>query len=205
MTKSDSGEFVGFHELQPDTKNFREVSFCKSAVAQKGSVRGRIGLRYCNQYGREKLHSTSCDRERSLKVKQAEEDLHDVSAGILVSHVGLAEEDHHTCLLSALFTLLCGFWIWGRCVQSQTMPSVKLRSAREAAKGAAKRWVVRDSAECGSHSLSESEKSRQREEVGRSKSMRGGRNIPYGEVRGGGSRKGVCRETELNVSFARRA
>lgn len=76
-----------------------------------------------------------------------------------------------------------------------------MRLAREASRGEAGRKLVNGSANCGSLSISASEKSWQGEEVGRSGSRR---DLPYGELRGDGSERSGCREPDFDVSFARR-
>lgn len=82
------------------------------------------------------------------------------------------------------------------------IPSVNVRSAKEAAKGAAIRRVVRGTANCGLSSFLESEKCKQEEGVGKSTSARERSNSPLGEVRDNESKRSGCRGPDVAVSFA---
>lgn len=90
-------------------------------------------------------------------------------------------------------------------MQIHAMPGVRVLFARKATRGAEDRRMVRGSAECGSSSSLAPETSGQRERVGRSGSVGGGRQLPYGKVRGDGCRTSGCCEPDIAVSSARRA
>lgn len=75
---------------------------------------------------------------------------------ISVSRVSKARDDAHICLVSELFALVRKLWIRGRLVQTRAMPSVKVLSAREEARCATGRKVVRGNADNGSSLFSAS-------------------------------------------------
>lgn len=81
------------------------------------------------------------------------------------------------------------------------MSSVKVSSAREAARDTAELRVVIDSAECRSSSSSASKSSGQGEEMNRSGSLSERRELPYRKLRGDGSRKSECSEPETGLSL----
>lgn len=82
---------------------------------------------------------------------------------------------------------------------------MKALSARETARAAAEWRVLRSSANSGSWPSSASERSGRGERVGRSGSVRGGSDLPHGEMRGDKNKRNGCREPNIDVSFARRA
>lgn len=84
------------------------------------------------------------------------------------------------------------------------MLSVRVLSAKKTARDAADRRVVRDGADSASSS-SASDGSGKREKVERSGTVRGRKDLSYGEVRGDESRRSGCRERDVAASFARRA
>lgn len=95
--------------------------------------------------------------------------------------------------------------IGSRRVQTQDMPSVKLSSAREAARGGPDQRVLRGSAECGEFSSSALERSKRVGRMRRSRNVGGERDVPCGKVRADASRGSGCHEPDIGVSFARRA
>lgn len=105
-------------------------------------------------------------------MKQREEVQCDLVDDILVSRVDMARDDDHISFTSQLCAFISKFWTGGVRVQAHTTPSVRVRSARKAARGAIERRVVRGSADCGSSTSSASEGSGQGEELRSSKSVR---------------------------------
>lgn len=86
--------------------------------------------------------------------------------GILVCRAGVAEDDDHISLISVLCELTGTVWTQVRRIQAQSMPSVRVRSVREAVKLAAGHEVVRVSTGVGSSLSSVSEESAVEERVG---------------------------------------
>lgn len=65
----------------------------------------------------------------------------------MVSLVGMAGDDNHTCLVGELCELINRFWNDGKRVPTRATPSVNVLSEREAASSAARRRVVKT--QCG--------------------------------------------------------
>lgn len=117
----------------------------------------------------------------------------------------MAADEDHICFPSELCALISMLWIRDRPVQTHAMPSLNVVSAKEAERDATERRVVERSAESGPLSFSAPEGSEQGEELGRSGSVGGGRNLLNGEVTGNESRRCGCREQDTAVSFAKRS
>lgn len=121
----------------------------------------------------------------------------------------MARDDDHARIVSEICAVVSRIWTGGRLVQMHAMPSVKIRSAREAAKkaesDAADRRAVRASVKCGSSSFSASERSGEGERAERSGSLRARRDLPYGEVIGDERRRSGCRDPGTAFGFPRRA
>lgn len=74
---------------------------------------------------------------------------YDLVDGILVSRASTAGDDDHTHPVSELCALIGRLWFGDKRVQTQYLQSVKVRSARKAARAATERRVIRGSAEYG--------------------------------------------------------
>lgn len=79
-------------------------------------------------------------------------------------------------------------------MQRRGTPSVRVRSAKDAARGAPDRRVVKDSAECVSSWSSASEESGQVEGVAEANVWEEEEPLPYGEMKDDESRISGCRE-----------
>lgn len=90
-------------------------------------------------------------------------------------------------------------------MRTHAIPSVKVLLAKEAAKDAAERRLVRRSAELGMSLSSTSERCGEEKGEVQSGSVGGKVDLPYGEVRGAKSKRNGCREPYTAVSIARRA
>lgn len=90
-------------------------------------------------------------------------------------------------------------------MQKHSLPSVKLRLAKEMERGYAELWVVTGSAECASSSFSASNSSRKEQGLGQSGTVEDGRSLPYCEVRSDGSRRNKCQEPDSAAGFTTRA
>lgn len=123
--------------------------------------------------------------------------------GVLVSRVDMAGDDDHTRFKDALCELTSGVWTQKEGVQGHGMPSVKVRSAREAPALAAERNVVKgrnESRLSSSLSLKESAVVEKPEER---KRVRKGGKSRYENVQCDGSTKARCREPDGVLHFAR--
>lgn len=135
------------------------MSFSECGSAGEETFHGRTGLQFCNQYSCAELYLAPCDRKQFLELGQRAEDLYDLFADVLVSRVGMAEDDDSTCLDGKLSAQSSKLRTGGRHVQTYAMPSMMVLPETGGAKSAAERRVVEDGAGSGSSSSSPSERS----------------------------------------------
>lgn len=83
-------------------------------------------------------------------MEQQTKDKYELVDEVLVSCVSMTENVDHTRPIGAFFELTGKIWTEGGRVQAKSMPSVKMRSGRKAARLAAGRKVVRRNKETGS-------------------------------------------------------
>lgn len=92
-------------------------------------------------------------------MEQRAEDWYDLMDVILASRAGLLRRDDHIRLSREFCGLMSSVRVEQRSVQTHSMPSMRVQSARKAAKLAAGRMMVRGSMRSGSASSSSSDES----------------------------------------------
>lgn len=122
-----------------------------------------------------------------------------------MSRAGLPGDDNYTPLITALCELINRIWVQGRRVEAYPVPSIKMRSAREAARLGAGQSVLRDNEKCWFSFFSASEEIAQRRGLWLGRRMTRVIGLRYGEEEVDESTKARRREPDIGMSFARRA
>lgn len=120
------------------------------------------------------LHLNPYDGQQFLEVEQRAETRYDLVGVILVSCAGMAENDDHSRLSSVLYELKSGAWTQGRRVLARSMPIIKLRMARKAAKPAAGQGMIGGNKEKKHRFLPHRRKLRKKEGQGREEQWKKG-------------------------------
>lgn len=122
----------------------------------------------------------------------------------MVSRVCMTEGDDRTCLIGALCKLWSETWIRERGVQVHGIPSLEVRSTREAARLAARAKVERSSKRSASSSSSASEGNAVMKRPWPRRKAGRGNGSRYGKTEGDDSTRGGCCGPDSASTFAGR-
>lgn len=119
-------------EHEPDSHRARLSA--DNTSARKEVVLEPTELKSRDQYHRVDLRLTRCDWHQYLEMEQWGEDMFDLVDGIRGLDVGMEREGDHTRLASALCEVTNRVRNQGKPVQANSMPRVKVWSAKETAR-----------------------------------------------------------------------